>query len=92
MSSVGLSAIEPKTEKMCSILIFLFNVYEKILLLISIFIEGLMSTIGLTNTGTKQEQLVIDAWGIHPTRKIDGNACIKEISREFPNNNVADVA
>jgi hypothetical protein len=51
-----------------------------------------MSTIGLTNTGTKQEQLVIDAWGIHPTRKIDGNACIKEISREFPNNNVADVA
>jgi hypothetical protein len=46
-----------------------------------------MSTIGLTNTGTKQEQLVIDAWEeklmeMHVSRR----------SQEFPSNNVADVA
>jgi hypothetical protein len=39
--------------------------------------------IGVTNAGTKQEQLVINAWGTHSTRTIDGNACITGVPKGF---------
>jgi hypothetical protein len=42
-----------------------------------------MTILGLESVGTKKEQLVIDIWGTHPTRSIDGNACITGFLEDF---------